>query len=140
MSIIFGKNGSKAVPFGTRVTNPTRYDAVERQPLVPDFTELRQAWDMPQTGYENIWAVETVVTYKNIAFVRADSQEEAILKEQTKMNFLQKHLADEVIACNRVLGDSDMVHYLQTTEQPSMSKDRFIDDRSKWIGNLVDGS
>lgn len=89
--------------------------------------------------HEQLFAVEELVTFRNVYLVRAQTASyaaERVILDECEQYF-QQHISSEVFNTTPVVEDMDVVKVLQSTEQPDMTLEQFTTARGEWLKNCV---
>jgi bifunctional DNA-binding transcriptional regulator/antitoxin component of YhaV-PrlF toxin-antitoxin module len=86
-----------------------------------------------------VYAVETVTSFRNVYFVKAESAEhaadEVVMDEHLgELSYVQHHIAENVSFVRQV-SNADIVEIIQQTEQPGMTLEKL--ESGLWLKNLI---
>ena len=96
--------------------------------------------DSPITpSHENLYAVEEIVTFRNVTLVRADNADDAYARavEACSGSYFQRHLGTLLLNTYPIKEDADIVAIMQSTEQQDMTLEKFTIQRDLWLKNCV---
>lgn len=95
--------------------------------------------DNPLTpGHDNLYAVEEIVTFRNVYLVRAaDGSQAAERVLDEDLTYFQQHVSSVPYLVAAIRTDNDIVGVLCSTEQPDMTLEEFTINRDKWLKNCI---
>ena len=90
-------------------------------------------------GHDNLYAVEEIVTFRNVTLVRASNENEAYERavETCSSNYFQRHLGTLLSHTYPIKEDADIVKVMQSTEHPFMTLEQFTTQRDMWLKNTI---
>jgi len=90
-------------------------------------------------SHENLFAVEEIVTFRNVTLVRADNANDAYARavEACSSSYFQRHLGTLLLNTYPVREDADIVQIMQSTEQEDMTLEKFTIDRDLWLDQMI---
>lgn len=91
-------------------------------------------------GHDNLFAVEELVTFRNVQLIRAPSAHAAIERfaaDDGSMHYFQQHVSSVPFLVTAIVEDADIVGVLRSTEQPNITLEEFTMARDTWLQNCV---
>lgn len=89
--------------------------------------------------HENLFAVEEIVTFRNVYLVRAASASNAmdsVALDEVDSGF-QQHVFSHPSHAYQIKEDADIVRIMNSTEQPTITLEEFTARRDSWLKNCV---
>jgi len=89
-------------------------------------------------NHANLFAVEEIVTFRNIYLVRASDAEQAVERViDEDLTYFQQHISSVPFSVAEAVTDAHIVSILNSTEQPNMTLEEFTINRNEWLKNCV---